>query len=145
MADALNVQSKARGQAALFPSKPSTIVSSCYRKVTGLATQICKKGKKTGSAEVGFPHRRDSARGDRDGRGLPEAGTKWSAMARPADDLAALERAQLFGSDIQAPHTRAAERFGATGGRTGELREDWRGAFVVTHIGRAGPIVQGAH
>src|SRR5580700_1441580 len=54
MADALNVQSKERGQAALFRSKSSTIVSSCYRKVTGLATQICKKGKKTGSAEVRF-------------------------------------------------------------------------------------------
>ena len=66
-------------------------------------------------------------------------------MARPADDLAALERAQLFGSDIQAPHSPAAERFRATGGRTGELREDWQGAFVVTHIGRVGPIVQGAH
>ena len=66
-------------------------------------------------------------------------------MVRPCDDLAALERAQLFGSDIQAPHTRAAERFRATGGRTGELREDWQGTFVVIHIGRAGPIVQGAH
>jgi hypothetical protein len=59
-------------------------------------------------------------------------------MARPGDDLAALERAQLFGSDIQAPHTRAAERFRATGGHTGELRQDWQGAFVVTHMGRAG-------
>ena len=57
-------------------------------------------------------------------------------MARPGVDLAALERAQLFGSDIQAPHSRAAERFRATGGRTGEPREDWQGAFVVTHIGR---------
>ena len=66
-------------------------------------------------------------------------------MARPGDDLAALERAQLFGSDIQAPHSRAAERFRATGGRTGEPREDWQGAFVVTHIGRAGLIMQGAH
>ena len=66
-------------------------------------------------------------------------------MARPGDDLAAFKRAQLFGSDIQAPHTRAAERFRATGGRTGELHEDWQGAFVVTHIGRVGPIVQGAH
>ncbi len=62
-------------------------------------------------------------------------------MARPGDDLAAL----LFGSDIQAPHSRAAERFRATGGRTGELREDWQGAFVVTHISRVGPMVQGAH
>lgn len=62
-------------------------------------------------------------------------------MARPGDDLAALERAQLFGSDIQAPHSRAAERFRAIGGRTGELRRDWQGAFVVTHIGRAGLIV----
>ena len=42
-------------------------------------------------------------------------------MARPGDDLAALERAQLFGSDIQARHSRAAERFRSTGGRTGEL------------------------
>jgi hypothetical protein len=25
-----------------------------------------------------------------------------------------------------------------TGARTGELRQDWQGAFVVTHIGRAG-------
>src|ERR1700738_2781966 len=108
MADALNVQSKARGQAALFPSKPSTIVSSCYRKVTGLATQMCKKGKKTGSAEVGFPHRRDRARGDRDGRVLSEAGTKWSAMARPGDDLAALERPQLFWQRYPGAHTRAA-------------------------------------
>ena len=58
-------------------------------------------------------------------------------MARPGVDLAALERAQLFGSDIQAPYSRAAERFRATGGGTGELREDWQGAFVVTHIGRA--------
>jgi hypothetical protein len=66
-------------------------------------------------------------------------------MARPGVDLAALERAQLFGSDIQALHSRAAERFRATGGRTGELREDWQGAFAVTHIGRAGLIVQGAH
>ena len=66
-------------------------------------------------------------------------------MARPGVDLAALERAQLFGSDIQAPHPRAAERFRASGGRTGELRQGWQGAFVVTHIGRAGPIVQGAH
>jgi len=66
-------------------------------------------------------------------------------MARPGDDLAALERAQLFGSDIQAPHSRAAERFRAIGGRTGELRRDWQGAFVVTHIGRAGLIMQGDH
>ena len=56
-------------------------------------------------------------------------------MARPGDDLAALERAQLFGSDIQAPHTRAAERFRATGGR-GELREDWQGA-LSSHISAA--------
>jgi hypothetical protein len=66
-------------------------------------------------------------------------------MARLGVDFAALERAQLFGGDIQAPHTRAAERFRATGGRTGERRQDWQGAFVVTHIGRAGLIVQGAH
>jgi len=66
-------------------------------------------------------------------------------MARRGDDFAALERGPLFGSDIQAPHPRAAERFRATGGRTGELRRDWQGAFVVTHIGRARPIVQGAH
>jgi hypothetical protein len=66
-------------------------------------------------------------------------------MARPGLDLAALKRAQIFGSDIQAPRPRAAERFRATGGRTGELRQDWQGAFVVTHIGRAGLIVQGAH
>jgi hypothetical protein len=66
-------------------------------------------------------------------------------MARPGVDFAALKRAQLLGSDIQAPHTRAAERFRASGGRTGELRQDWQGAFVVTHIGRAGLIVQGAH
>ena len=39
------------------------------------------------------------------------------------------------------PHTRAAERCRATGGRTGELHQDWQGAFVVTHIGRAGLIV----
>jgi hypothetical protein len=57
-------------------------------------------------------------------------------MARPGVDLAALEPAQLFGSDIQAPHTRAAVRFRASGGRTGELRQDWQRA-VVTHIGRA--------
>jgi hypothetical protein len=75
---------------------------------------------------------------------LSKAGTRWSAMARPGVDLAALKRAQLFGSDIQAPHTRAAERFRASGDRTGELRQDWQGAFVVTHIGRAEPIVQGA-
>ena len=43
------------------------------------------------------------------------------------------------------PDTRAAERFRAIGGRTGELREDWHGVFFVTHIGRTGPIVQGAH
>jgi hypothetical protein len=42
-------------------------------------------------------------------------------MARPGVDLAALERAQLFGSDIPGAHTRAAERFRATGDRTGEL------------------------
>jgi len=58
-------------------------------------------------------------------------------MAPPGVGLAALERAQLFGSDIQAPHSPAAERFRATGGRTGELHEDWQGAFVVTYIGRA--------
>ena len=46
---------------------------------------------------------------------------------------------------FQAPHTRAAERFRATGGRTGEQREDWQGAFATTNIGRAGLIVQGAH
>jgi hypothetical protein len=92
-----------------------------------------------------FRRRRDSGRGDRDGRVLFEAGTKWSAMARPGDDLAALKRAQLLGSDIQASRQRAAERFRATGGRTGELREDWQGAFVVTHIGRAGLIMQGDH
>jgi hypothetical protein len=76
---------------------------------------------------------------------LSKAGIRWSAMARPGVDLAALKRAQLFGSDIQAPHTRAAERFRATGGRTGELRQDWQGAFVVIHIGCAGLIVQRAH
>jgi hypothetical protein len=43
------------------------------------------------------------------------------------------------------PTGRRAERFRATGGRTGELRQHWQGAFVVTHIGRAGLIVQGAH
>jgi hypothetical protein len=75
---------------------------------------------------------------------LSKAGTKWSAMARPGDDLAALKRAQLFGSDIQAPHTRAAERFRATGERPGELPRS-AGAFVVTHIGRAGLIMQGDH
>lgn len=85
--------------------------------------------------------RRDSARGDRDGRVLSEVGTKWWAMARPGDDLAAL----LFGGDVQASHTRATERFHATGGRTGELRQDRQSAFVVTHIGRAGLIVQGTH
>jgi hypothetical protein len=102
---------------------------------------MCKKGKKTGSAAVRFRRRRDSARGDRDGRVLSEAGTKSSAMAPPGVGLAALERAQLFGSDIQAPHSLAAERFRATGGRTGELHEDWQGAFVVTHLGRAGLIM----
>jgi hypothetical protein len=55
-------------------------------------------------------------------------------MARPGVDLAALERAQLFGSDIQTSRPRAAERFRATG----ELRKDWQCAFVVTYIGRAG-------
>ncbi len=53
--------------------------------------------------------------------------------------------ARLFGGDIQASHTRAAERFRATGGRIGELRQGWHGAFVATHIGRAGLIMQGAH
>jgi hypothetical protein len=72
-------------------------------------------------------------------------GAKWSAMARPGVDFAALKRTQLFGSDIQASRPRAAERFRATGGRTGELRQDWQGAFVVVHIRRAGLIVQGAH
>ena len=76
---------------------------------------------------------------------LSEAGTRWSAMARPGVDLAALERAQLFCGDIQVRQTRAAERFRATGDRTGELRQHWQRAFVVTHIGRAGPTVQGAH
>ena len=66
-------------------------------------------------------------------------------MARPGDGVEALERAQLFGIDIQAPRPRAAERFRATGDRTGELGQDWQGAFIVTHIGRAGLIVQGAH
>jgi hypothetical protein len=42
-------------------------------------------------------------------------------MARPGVDLAALKRAQLFGSDIQASRPRAAERFRASGDRTGEL------------------------
>jgi hypothetical protein len=76
---------------------------------------------------------------------LSKGGTRWSVMARPCDDLAALERAQLFGGDIQAPHSRAAERFRATGGRTGEPRQHWRGAFVVINIGRDGLIVQRAH
>ena len=66
-------------------------------------------------------------------------------MAPPGVGLAALERAQLFGSDIQAPHSLAAERFRATDGRTGELHEDWQGAFVVKYIDRAGPIMQGDH
>ena len=66
-------------------------------------------------------------------------------MVRPGDDLAVLKRAQSFGGDVQAPHTRAAERFRATGGRTGELHEDWQGAFVVKYIDRAGPIMQGDH
>lgn len=63
-------------------------------------------------------------------------------MARPGDDLVALGP---FGGDIQVPHTRAAERFPRHRRRTGELREDWQGAFVVTHLGRAGPIMQGDH
>jgi hypothetical protein len=50
-----------------------------------------------------------------------------------------------FWQRYPVPHTRAAERLRATGGRTGELRQDWQGAFVVTHIGRAGLILQGAH
>jgi hypothetical protein len=62
-------------------------------------------------------------------------------MARRGVDLTAL----LFGGDVQAPHARAAERFRATGGRTGELREDWQGAFVVIHIGRDGLLMQGDH
>jgi len=69
------------------------------------------------------------------------SGQRWRVQATTS----ALERAQLFGSDIQAPHSRAAERFRATGGRTGEPREDWQGAFVVTHIGRARLIMRGAH
>ncbi len=39
----------------------------------------------------------------------------------------------------------AATSIRAIGGRTGELRRDWQGAFVVTHIGRAGLIMQGDH
>jgi hypothetical protein len=58
------------------------------------------------------------------------------AMARPGVDLTALKRAQLFGSHIQAPHTRAAERCRATGGRTGELRQDCR-ARLSSHISAA--------
>ena len=61
-------------------------------------------------------------------------------MARPGVDLAMLQRAQLFGSDIQASRPRAAERFRATGERTASC-QDWQGAFVVTHIGRAGLIM----
>jgi hypothetical protein len=67
---------------------------------------------------------------------LSKAGTRWSAVARPGVDLAALKRAQLFGSDIQAPHTRAAERFGATGGRSGELAGIGR-ARLSSHISAA--------
>src|ERR1700738_3518862 len=40
------------------------------------------------------------------------SGQRWRVQATTS----ALERAQLFGSDIQAPHSRAAERFRATGG-----------------------------
>jgi hypothetical protein len=52
---------------------------------------------------------------------LSKAGTRWSAMARPGIDFAALERAQLLGRDLQAPRPWAAERVRATGDRTGEL------------------------
>jgi hypothetical protein len=40
-----------------------------------------------------------------------------------------------FWQHIQAPYTRAAERFRATGGRTGELRQHWQGA-VCRHTYR---------
>lgn len=59
-----------------------------------------------------------------------KAAPSGSVVARPGDDLAALKRAQLLAAISQAPHTRAGERFRATGDCTGELRQDWRGAFV---------------
>jgi hypothetical protein len=70
---------------------------------------------------------------------VPEpSGRRWRVQATTSRRSSARSS---FGGDIQAPHTRATERFRATGGRTGELRQDWQGAFVVTHIGRAGLIV----
>ena len=65
------------------------------------------------------------------------SGRRWRLQATTSRRSSARS---FFGSDIQAPHTRAAERFRASGGRTGELRQDWQGAFVVTPIGRAGLI-----
>jgi len=61
-------------------------------------------------------------------------------MARPGDDLAALKRVQLFGSDIQAsrPGGGAVSRPLATAPAS---CHDWQGAFVVTHLGRAGLIM----
>jgi MarC family membrane protein len=56
-----------------------------------------------------------------------DSGLRGRCLFCAGDDLAALERAQLFGSDIQAPHTRAAERFRASGGHTGELRQGLAG------------------
>jgi hypothetical protein len=101
---------------------------------SGRTSAMCRTSQwQYTSTSVWNRRRRDSACGDRDGRVLSKAGTRWSAMARPGVDLAALERAQLFGSDIQTSRPRAAERFRATG----ELRKDWQGAFVVTYIGRA--------
>jgi len=70
------------------------------------------------------------------------SGRRWRVQATTSRRSNARS---FFGSDIQAPHSLAAERFRATDGRTGELHEDWQGAFVVTHIGRAGLIMQGAH
>ena len=65
-------------------------------------------------------------------------------MARPGVDLAALKRAQLFGSDVQASRPRAGSGSAPLGSAPASC-QDWQGAFVVTHIGRAGLIMQGSH
>ena len=70
------------------------------------------------------------------------SGRRWRVKATTSRRSSARN---FLAAISRRPHTRAAERFRATGGRTGELRQDWQGAFVVIHIGCAGLIVQRAH
>jgi hypothetical protein len=75
---------------------------------------------------------------------LSKAGTRWSAMALPGVDLTALKRAHFLAAMSRRP-ARGRRSGSAPPAAAPASCQDWQGAFVVAHLGRAGLIVQGDH